>query len=411
MTSMSKKLGTLALVGLVPLAGLACGDVLSLDVEAPGRISDENLNSAQAVPGLVAGMSYDLTQSIDGGLQEILLAGGELGHGGSYDLGTYPRGILLEDPSDWDGEFASFQQARWVAEDGLRRIATIFAPAVFERNPNVARAYVLGGFANMRLGEVQLTSTIDGGPEVPNTEHFNRADSLFIRAIAIAQAAGRDDLVQAAHAGHATIRAWLGDWAGAETEAALVDIGMSYDAIFSTAVGAVSNDLVFETHVRKEYSVFLSTWVDITDDPRVPWKILLDNAGEVEKGQDGETPFYQQLLFNSQDDDIPLTTGREMLMLRAEARLRAGDLAGMTTLLNESRAFFGMDPLPQPASAADAWPIMRFERGATLWLMGKRLYDLRRWKEEGGIVADPFAANRDTAFPISDEERRANPNF
>ena len=411
MTSMSKKLGTLALIGLVPTVGLACGDVLSLDVVAPGRITEDALNTAQAIPGLVAGMSYDLSQSIDGALQDINVADGDTGHGGSYDLGTYPRGILFETPEDWDGEFGSFQQARWVAEDGLRRIATILEPADFAKNFFVARAYVLAGFANLRLGEVQCTSTIDGGPEVSNTEHFNRADSLFARAAAVAAAAGNDDLLQAAHGGRASVRAWLEDWPGAVTEAQAVDVGLTYDAIFSEAVGAIDNDFVFETHNRKEYSMFGSIWEFVPDDPRVPWQILLDNAGEVEKGQDGETPFYRQELFTSEGDDMPLIRGTEMLTLRAEAALRSGDLAGMTALLNEARDFVGMDPLAVPASVADAWPIMRFERSATVWLMGKRIYDLRRWKDEGGVVADPFAADRDTCWDISDEERRSNPNL
>ena len=38
-----------ALAALVPFA--ACSDVLSLDVEAPGRIADDDLNTADAVPG------------------------------------------------------------------------------------------------------------------------------------------------------------------------------------------------------------------------------------------------------------------------------------------------------------------------------------------------------------------------
>jgi hypothetical protein len=70
-----------------------------------------------------------------------------------------------------------------------------------------------------------------------------------------------------------------------------------------------------------------------------------------------------------------------------------------------------MDAIEQPASVAEAWPLMRFERSATVWMEGRRLHDLRRWKEEGGVVADPFGANRDVCFPISDQERRTNPNL
>ncbi|HSG48445.1 MAG TPA: RagB/SusD family nutrient uptake outer membrane protein [Longimicrobiales bacterium] len=399
-----------ALVALVATAG--CSEVLSLDVEAPGRIADDDLNSGEAVSGLVAGMSYDLSQAIDGALQEILLAGGDLWHSGSYDFGTYPRGILLQAPEDWDGEYGSFQQARWVAEDGLRRIADILEPAAFEANRHVARGYLMAGFANRWLGENQCSSTIDGGPEVPNTEHFNRADSLFSRAIAVGTAAGRNEIVQAAYGGRASIRAWLGNWAGATADAQQVDADFVYLAIFSTTSGAVLNDLVDETTDRKEFTVYNTMWESVTDDPRVPWRVVFDNSGQVEKGQDGETDFYQQLKFLTEDDDIPLTKGTEMLVLRAEAALRGGDIGGMVALLDAARDEYGMDPIAEvPGTEAAAWELLRTERAATVWLEGRRLWDLRRWKQAGAPQADPYAADRDTCFPISREETRVNPNL
>lgn len=408
------KIRALALAGLIPLA--ACSEVLSLDVESPGRIADEDLSNADAVPGLVAGMSYDLSQAIDGTLQEISMAGGDIWHGGSYNFGTYPRGILLQEPADWDGSYGTMQQARWVAEAGLKRIRGVLDADRFERSPDVARAYLLAGFANRWLGEVQCETTVDfdgvPSPILPRTEHFNRADSLFTRAIAVGGAANRADLVRAAYGGRASVRAWLGNWAQAVNDAQQVPVDFHYDAIFSTSVGAVSNDLVFETTSRKEFTVFNTMWeTNDPDDPRVPWRIRYNNAGAVEKGQDGETDFYQQLKFVSQDDDIPLTKGTEMLVLRAEAALRNNDVPGMTARLNEARAFYGLDPLDEPGSVAAAWPVMRTERAATLWLEGRRLWDLHRWKQEGGAVADPYAVGRDTCFPVSAEERRVNPNI
>src|SRR5690606_19764448 len=125
---------------------------------------------------LVVGMSFDLTQSLDSRLQESVLAGGELWHGGSYDFGTIPRGMLADEDEYWDGAYGSMQQARWVAEQGLKRIFDVLGPTEYEQNPDVARAYLLAGFANRQLGEIQCVSTIDGGPQVPNTEHFVRAD-------------------------------------------------------------------------------------------------------------------------------------------------------------------------------------------------------------------------------------------
>jgi hypothetical protein len=402
-----------ALAAVVGLAG--CSEVLTLDVEAPGRIADDDLNSPTAIPGLVAGMGYDLTQAVDGALQEILLAGGEIWHSGSYDFGTYPRGILQQAPEDWDGEYGSFQQARWVAEDGLRRISEILEPAQLNDDPDVARAYLMAGFANRWLGENQCSSTIDGGPEVPNTEHFNRADSLFSRAISVATAAGRDDLARAGRGGLASIRAWAGDWPGAVTLAQAANAGgadWSYDAIFSTTSGAVLNDLVDETTDRREFSVFNTIWAnEPQDNPRVTWQIPLDGAGEPLVGQDGETLFYQQLKFLTEDDDIPLTSGPEMWILEAEAALRANQLDVMTDRINDIRTFYGEATIAQPATVADAWPVLHFERHATLWLEGRRLWDLRRWDAEGGVVRNDFADGRDLCFPISLEEQRVNPNL
>ncbi|MEK9500022.1 RagB/SusD family nutrient uptake outer membrane protein [Gemmatimonadota bacterium DH-20] len=409
---MTKKMMTVVAL-LLPLAG--CSEVLSLDVESPGRIADDDLNNADAVPGLVAGMSYDLTQAYGGVLQEISLASGDLWHGGSYDFGTYPRGILLQEPADWDGSYGTMQQARYVAEAGLKRIANVLEPDLYERSPDVARAYLLAGFANRLMGEVQCETTVDfdGEPSgvLPRTEHFSRADSLFSRAIAVGGAAGASTIATAAYGGRASVRAWLGNWTQAASDASQVPAAFQYDAIFSTAVGAVSNDLVFETNSRKEFTVFNTMWEDNDpEDPRVPWRIVLDNAGQVEKGQDGETDFYQQLKYLTEDDDQALTKGTEMLVLRAEAALRDGDLQGMTDRLNEARAVYGLDPIDVPGSVAEAWPVLRMERGATVWLEGRRLWDLHRWKAEGGVVADPFAEGRDTCFPISDEEMRVNPN-
>jgi hypothetical protein len=398
-----------ALACLVPLA--ACSDLLSLDVEAPGRIADDDLNNAQALAGLVAGMSYDLSQAFDSQLQEVNMAGGELWHGGSYDFGTIPRGIIIEEDEYWDGAYGSMSQARWVAENGIERMRDVLDAATFERSPLVARAYLLAGFANRLMGEVQCQSTIDGGPAVANTAHFERADSLFTRAITIGMAANQTAIVNAAYGGRASVRAWLGDWEAAVTDEMKVPATFVYSAIFNTSPGAVSNDLVFETTSRKEFTVFSTIWEDHPDDPRVPWAKKFDNRGQIEFGQDGETPFYQQQKLLTEDDDIRLTHGSEMLVLRAEARLRAGDIPGMVSVLNQARDVYGIGPVTTPANTADAWELLRYERGATLWLEGRRLWDLRRWEADGGVIADPFAAGRDLCFPISREEKRVNSNI
>lgn len=394
-----------ALLALVPFA--ACSDILSLDVEAPGRIADEDLNNIDAVPGIVAGMSYDLTEAVDATLQDVVMAGGEIGHGGSYDFGAIPIGKFMTDDTDWDAEYNSMSQARWVAEAGLRRIADILEPAAFEKSADVARAYLLAGYANRLMGELQCRTTFDDGPDEPHLAHFTRADSLFSRAIQVGTAANQSNTVTAAYGARASVRAWQGRWSDAVADATKVPTTFVYSAIFSVAY---QNDFQYETNLRREFSLYGTMWAEITDDPRAPWDIPLDSKGQPLRGQDGQTIFYHQLKYIDPGDDVPLTHGAEMRVLQAEAALRTGDYAGAQGFLNQARAKWKMTPLTLPTTPTEAWEVLRYERYATLWLEGRRLWDMRRWKVEGAPMADPFAVGRDLCFPVGNEEFRSNPN-
>lgn len=404
--SMTRKWYRLAaLAALVPFA--ACSDVLSLDVEAPGRIADDDLYTIDAVPGMVSGMSYDLTQAVDGILQELSLASLDIGHGGSYDFGAIPLGNFKAAVEDWNGSYNTMSQARWVAEAGLRRIAEILPPASFEKDASVAKAYLLAGFANRLMGEVQCRVTIDGGPDVPHTEAFVRADSLFSRAISVGTAAGQTNTVNAAYGGRASVRAWQGRWAEAATDAAKVPLTFVWNTTFSTAL---NNDMWYETNTRREFSLYTVSWANVLNDPRVPWDKPVDSKGQPLKGQDGQTIFYHQLKYKALDADVPLTHGAEMRVLQAEAALRNKDFAGAQTYLNQARSKWGMAPLTLSTNEAEAWATLRFERYATLFLEGRRLWDMRRWSVEGSPKADPAAAGRDLCFPISENEGRSNAN-
>lgn len=391
---------------LIPLAG--CGDIF--ETEAPGRIADEDLNNPEAIPGLVVGMSYDLAQAVDGLLEAwVPLAAGELFHGGSYDWDDVPNGTIL--PEDVDGIWGTMQQARWVAESGIERIRSILEAdaGAFDASPHVARAYLLAGFANRTLGENVCETAIDGGSREPHTVHFERAEDQFTQAIAIGQASGSDDVVTAAYGGRASVRAWLGDWAGAVQDAQQVPIDFTYDAKLSA--DGESNQIAYETHDRFEYTVFGTEWENFPNDPRMPWDTAFNADGSIANGANGSTPHYQQQKYTSTEDDVPLTHGPEMLVLQAEAALRNNDIPGAFALLNQARAHYQMSPLPVPATAAEAWTTLHIERGATTWLENRRLWDLRRWFAESGPAHHDFLATRDQCIPISQEELNTNLNL
>jgi len=110
-------------------------------------------------------------------------------------------------------------------------------------------------------------------------------------------------------------------------------------------------------------------------------------------------------------------------VIQAEAALLNGDLGEFTTQINRLRAIWDLDPIAQPASAGaleypnaydDAWSILDGERMLTLWLEGRRLWDLHRWDHpflDGGTVVWPGEPRRDSCLPVPAGECRVNPNF
>lgn len=388
---------------VLAVASLAACEGL-LEAEAPGRIADENLSDREALTGIVTGMKYDLSDAVDDMGEDVAIFTGDLWHGGSYAKGNIPRGEWPAE--DVGNEWDSPQQARWVAEHGLERIAAeILTPEEFASSPLVAEAYLYAGFANRLLGENFCSSTIDGGPEIPNTEHFSRALEHFDNALQTAQAAGNQDLVRAAYAGRAQIQLDMGAYGAAASDAANVPVEFVFWAEIDTEL---RNELVYETHSRFEYTVFSTLFEDYPNDPRAPWRIVFNEDGSVANGANGSTPHYQQRKYTENSSDIPLAKGTEMLLIRAEDALRNGDRSGAYGFMNQARAFYGMSDLSEPATDAEAWDDLQLERRLTNWLEVRAMWDLRRFFEEG---RNDFLADRDKCVPIAEDERRANPNL
>ena len=100
-----------------------------------------------------------------------------------------------------------------------------------------------------------------------------------------------------------------------------------------------------------------------------------------------------------------------MLMLRAEAALRSGDIAGAFTLINQQRAQYKLAALVPPTDLTAAWQTLEKEYGAVMWLEARRLWQLRRWSADTGPAHSSFLAGRASCIPISQEEQQSNPNL
>ncbi|MGH7615719.1 MAG: RagB/SusD family nutrient uptake outer membrane protein [Gemmatimonadaceae bacterium] len=387
---------------LVAVAFCAACD---LTVSNPGPVQDSQLNTPAALPPLVNGMSGDLSAALGGYLTRHAITTDELVEAGNFTPDNfYAAGVIR--PEDDIADWAAMQTARWSAESGLARMRAVRG-AAFETDTITPWAYLWAGFANRMLGENMCTAVIDGGPAQSDTVFFVRAESLFTRALTLAQTLKNTTVQSAALGGRASVRAAQGNWTGAVTDAALVPTAFVFNAVFSTNTGRENNTLVSNTVSSRQVSVFGTVYAKSKADPRTPWDTVKTTANGVQVGQNGTTPYFVQKKYPNLGSLVPLTKGTEMILLRAEAALRNNDVAGAMTLINQERAASSLPALTATTASA-AQTIIQTERGAVLWLEGRRLWDLRRWQVAG---TSSFLTGRATCLPVSSVEQGSNPNF
>jgi hypothetical protein len=399
--------GSAALAAVLLILGAACQDAIT-DTSA---IGDDTLDTSDALGPLVNGMGRALSRAINLTAFTGAAIAREITASGTFVVYGVSRlqreGIL--DPVETDEHWQAAHQARWVAEDGVRRMRVLLGDG-FSADPVAARALLHVGFANRLLGESMCQAVIDGGPAAPRTVHFQRAESAFAEAFDIARRIGDAQLANAALAGRASARVGLGDWTGARTDAASVPTDFRYDALYS-AIEMDQYNRIFWATANQPYRN-LSVWDTYyaqyyldTGDERVAWAV----DPEYPEGDSG-VPWYIQLKYRSRDAPIALATGREMRLLMAEADLRAGDRAAAIAALDAIRSTAGVPPR-EIATTEEAWTALKRERGIELWLEGRRLGDLRRWidDETPGIADD--MTGRSLCFPIGRTEIVTNPNL
>ncbi|HUE95583.1 MAG TPA: RagB/SusD family nutrient uptake outer membrane protein [Longimicrobiaceae bacterium] len=398
-----------SLAGVLGLATVitACqGSIVDL-----GTVENEELDRPEALAPLVAGMGRTLSAAVGLLAQTGMIASREMVYGGlGDDFGfTFAQVAGELNPVDSDRHWNTSQQARWTAEDGVRRMRQVLGDEEFARSRLAAEALLHVGFANRLLGENMCEGLVDGGPPGPRTIHFQRAEDAFTEALEIANRIGESQLAEAARAGRASSRVGLGDWGGARSDAETVPAGFAFRARYSTMELAQYNRVFWGSTAANRahtvWSTFYEGYYEETGDPRVPWKTDLANP-EMRNG----LPWYAQAKYEGRDAPIDLVSWEEMRLIVAEARLREGDVEGAIAAIDALRVAAGVDPWPIDGLEG-AWTALKRERGIELWLEGRRLWDLHRWLQEGTPGEAEDMTGRDTCVPIGAIERGTNPNI
>lgn len=404
--------------GAVIFALAAC----DTNVTNPGPVQDEFLDREEAHPAIVAGMGRALAEATNWIGYTSAAVAREIhpsGSTGSFGITVrWQRGELNPTDDALNTHWNEAQQARWFAEDGLRRMQESSAdPAL------VNEAFLWAGYANRLLGETFCQSVIDGGSPGPASAFLDRAENWFGQAIATASG----DMRTAAYAGRASVRVDKGDWAGAVADAGNVPDGFAWRLpYFDIGEDAQKNRIHFASAALpyKAHTQW-NTWVDAyyraTNDPRVPF-METNEVGDAAIDCCGRVPWWPQQKHATSASDIDLSTGDEMRLIEAESMLRDQKVDQAMAKINAVRTAAGVGTLTA-ADANEAWTHLKRERAIVLWLEGRRLGDLRRWAAQGAPGdLDPLEmpsgdtqvgshlAQQDLCFPIPPSEQDTNPN-
>lgn len=409
--SASKRHVALGVIGLALAAGVGACDARIVD---PGPVSDESLDQPLANAAIVNGMAKALSRALGyisytgAAISREVVASGSMA---LFGITVRQRaGVLDPATSETNDHWQFAQQARWVAEDGVRRMRLTLGDK-FGTSALAAEALVYVGYSNRLLGENMCDGVIDDGPIESRTVYFTRAQAAFSEAITVAVAAGNQKLELAARAGRASVRVWLGDWPGATADAKLVPSSFVHQAKYTTADLDQYNRIYWANsnqpyRAHSEVGTFYESYYLTYNDPRTPWK----KNPAIPTGTMPTVPWYFQTKFDKRESPVNLASGHEMRLIIAESLLRSGDWEGALTAINQLRSEVGVIPWTA-TNSTEAWVALKRERGIELWLEGRRLGDLGRWLADKTPGAVEDMTGRNTCFPIGQTEREANPNF
>ncbi len=308
--------------------------------------------------------------------------------------GFFPSDTRVITPANEVGGFSyPYNLLSTARMDALRAIPTL---EQYNSTPawRVGELFVLLGdvdvlFAENMCSGVPLGVLRSGvpadGPVLTRAQLVSDALTQFDSAAAYA--AANDSILNLVRVSQARALLDSGDVAGAAAAVAAVPATYAYQAQYSAAASQL-NDV---------YSILVSSlYASVSDveginglnfvsanDPRVPTQ----NIG---LGQDG-APVVMFTTFSSLSSPIVLASGVEAQLIRAEAALRTGNIAGWAAMLNNLRQTAitpAMDTLPSDsttAAPADLQVNTLFrERAFWLFATGHRHGDLRRLVRQYG---------------------------
>lgn len=401
-----------AVLALAVIATTACSDFL--EVEDPGRFTDEALNDPNALRAVANGVEGDLMGAYDDYATFSGLMTDELQHTGTWaqweDMDRGRQGPLIGTDN---GVHSSFLQSRTAAQKAQERFTTVMKDSA-NRTLLMARAVATEAWANLLLGMHACENPVGpNGAIVPDIESFKAAIPLMTKAADIAKSARSTDYERFAIAGRARANLFAGNLAAAAADAALIPTDFVFNAKYSET--GTGNSIVSFAHFSRlkaggldpihqskvdTIAGFMRDPYTAEHDRRLPFTRRGNGADNVKR-------FYNQEKWKTLADDIRMASGKEMRLIEAEVLMKQGNLAGAIEKINVVRAAAGLRAHATTGlTAANVQEKLLWERFAELYLEGHRMHDLARFNLVGPILG----TGRATKFPMNATELQLNPN-
>ncbi len=415
-----------AVIACAALAGCNARETL-LEAHDPDIINPADVDSPDGAEALRVG-ALDRFASITAGSESTWLFGGLLADEWATSSTfvqndeTDERQIKL-DNSSITNQLRSLYRARLSANQAIAALKK-YAPTA---GVNIAELYFARGFAEMQLASdfcngIPLsdasTDNLVYGKPLTGAEVFTVAVASFDSGLAVV---GTDQTIgNALKLGKA--RALLGLNNIAEAGALVAGIPTTYSYNHTFALTSGTNTIWGQNPSARRYNVgdslegnshsllvknnipFFSA-----KDPRIPASYsvaTVKGKPDTTRSQDGLT-FSRTTTLYDEETPIAVVNGIDARLIEAEAKLKAGDAAGMLATLNTLRATpqtIGtvttpvMAPFADPGTPDSRLDLLFREKAFWTFSRGQRLGDMRR-------LIRQYGRSEDTVFPVGTHYR------
>jgi len=394
---------------------LAAGCSNLLDVDYPGRIPSEQLEDPNLAGMLVRSAVGDFEcayNNYTGGTavhSDEFETAGPASQGSVWGLRQVDANLVdyvtagCEATTGQSSTFAlhrPLQTARFQAEDISERLQGWSDAQVTGRTALLATVRTYNAYAYTLFGETFCSVAFDGGAEQTPAAVRAIAEQRFTEALALAQQANDQDLLNLARVGAARVKRDLGKWAEAAQLAAQVAAGYEKVASRGTETDRRWNKVFYHTNQQRNFTVGAA--YRSMNDPRV---------AVVDAGRPTVNPnvaLWVTTKYTALGNPIRLASYREAQLLQAEALAEQEQVGPAVAIVNARRAGLGLANLTAADRTSAVVAIVEERRRELAFEGGHRLYDLLRkgtpWKQG----ANPFSGQpygTTTCWPFPTNER------